>query len=274
MSSPTFLYILGTILLICGIGISAYLFWRRSHQKTEFAEGPSEDETMQRAFSIIDNLPDSKRFSAILLEQGKPEQKLLHIIDELFTANLIVQATKASTLLTEFAPDFPAGYARLGKCYLKAGNYEKAETALRKALELDENDKKTANNLSYIFNKTKRYEQTVEILEKFAHEDNKDLITLMNLGIAFFHVGQKDMAFDLFNSAYKINPNMPEVHLYIGHCLKEFGQTEKANLAYRRYKALTESKTAVPQQSREQKDTPQTAAKTNSTVPDEEIDLN
>ena len=84
----------------------------------------------------------------------------------------------------------------------------------------------------------KRYEDSIKILEPLL-SDNNNVVTLVNLGIAYFHSGDAEKSYELLNAAYKKNPKIPEIHLYIGNCLKKFGEDEKAQKAFQRYLILS-----------------------------------
>ena len=239
----------GIILVALSLAILIFALVRAKRQSSQSEPLVDEDTVIQQSFEIVDTLDNPEQYSKILLSQEPVEVRLAKLFDQLFAGGKISPAEKVAKLLVQFAPDLAAGYARLGLAHLRMGNLESAEKNLRTALEIDPEDVRSANNLGYILNQRGRYAESVAVLESVLGEDEQNVVTLVNLGIAKYHIGDVDGAYELLNSAYKKNPNIPEVHLYIGHCLKQFGDEKRAQIAYARYEELKKAKEQDAQRS-------------------------
>jgi len=233
-----YIYI-GITLVVISVAVLVLALLRSRKEPVAIDTLLDEDIAIQKAFEIIDGIPESESFSSILLAQEPVEIRLAKIFDNLFSQNNISQSQKIARIIVEYVPDNPAGYSRLGLAMLRLGKFDRAENAFRNALEIDPTDSKSANNLGYILNRKEKYTEAVEILNPLLTDEDDNLVTIINLGIALYHTGNVARAFELMNAAYKKNPELPEIHLYIGHCLKSFGEMDKANIAYQRYRLLT-----------------------------------
>ncbi len=233
---------IGVILVALSVVILIFALIRAKKQSADSQPLLEEDTAIQQAFEVIDQFDDHENLSKILISQDPVEIRLAKLFDALFAEGKFAAAEKVARILVDFAPDLHIGYARLGMIQLKMGNLQAAERNLKTALEINPEDVRSANNLGYILNQQKRYAEAVAVLEPVLGYDEENVVTLVNLGIARFHTGNVEGAFELLNSAYKKNPNIPEVHLYIGHCLKHFGEMQKAQIAYQRYEQLKQER--------------------------------
>jgi|GEM_PF-3133561 len=234
------MYIIGIILVAISLIILAIALLRSKKETPAQDILLDEDTTIQRVFEIIDNLPNSEKFNPILLKQEPVENRLSEVFDELFSGGQITWSEKVAQTLVDFAPDIASAHTRLGLAQLRLGKTELAEQSFRNSLELNPKDKRSANNLEYLLNRQKKYDESVKILENTLDEQENNIVTLVNLGIALFHSGDTERSYEILNAAYKLNPDIPDIHLYIGHCLNKFDEKEKAKLAYERYHILKE----------------------------------
>ncbi len=241
--------IVGIILLVVSLVVLILALWRSKKNNPEDIL-LDEDTTIQQVFEIIDTAKNFEILNSILLAQEPVEIRLAKVFDNLFSSEQFQPAEKVAKIMVEFAPDLSAGHSRLGVVSLKMGKFEQAEKSFRNAIEIDPDDFRSANNLSYILNKQERYAESAQVLKPFIENNKGNIASLVNYGIALFHLDKIEKSFEILNSAYRENPNIPEVHLYIGHCLKSFGDNEKAKLAYERYEILKKQPDNEEQQSK------------------------
>ena len=232
----------GIILVALSLAILIFALVKTRRKNDSRQDLIDEDTVIERAFEVVDSLEDSDAYTRILMSQQPVEERLALLFDNLFANGQIEASEKVARLLVNYAPDVGWGYARLGMVYLKKGNLDEAEKNLKVALQIEPEDVRSANNLGYVLNQKGRYAESVAVLESVLSGENSSVVTLVNLGIAKYHLGDVEGAFELLNSAYRKNPNIPEVHLYIGHCLEKFGEHERAKLAYARYEELKQSR--------------------------------
>ncbi|MCD6595802.1 hypothetical protein J7L68_09055 [bacterium] len=229
--------IIGIILVVISLVILVLALWR-SKKGNPGDILLDEDTTIQQVFEIIDTAQNFEVLNSILLSQEPVEIRLAKVFDNLFSSEQFQSAEKVAKIMVEFAPDLSSGHSRFGIVSLKMGKFEQAEKSFQNALEIDTDDFRSANNLSYILNQQERYAESVQVLRPIIDNNRGNLASLVNYGIALFHLDKIEKSFETLDSAYRQNPNIPEIHLYIGHCLKAFGDDEKAKLAYGRYKVL------------------------------------
>lgn len=238
------IYIGIILIIIATITLSILQF--RGTRKKDYEKSKSTEDLIKQAFEIIDHLPNSDTLSNILISQQPVEERLAELFDELFEKEHTYHAEKIAQLLVKCQPESSHSYSRLGISQMKLKRYDDAEMSFHKALELNPDDIHAANNLAYILNERGLFDQSVQLLERFVESGN--VITLINLGIAKYYTGDIELAFELLNSAYKKDLKRPEIHFYIGKCLEAMGDTEKAKLAFERYKILTQDKSANKKQ--------------------------
>lgn len=228
----------GIALVVVGLAIFIFAVFRGRRRASIEESLLSADEAIKMAFEAIDDIPDSDTFAGMLLAQDDVEVRLVKLFDALFSAGKTAAAQKVADIIIKYVPDMAAGYTRSGMAAMKKQNREKALEAFETAIKIEPENIHTANNLGYLYNNMKRYEDAINVLESAFSEENGNSITFVNLGIAYFHIGNTQRAYELLNGAYKINPKIPEIHLYIGHCLRELGEVEKAAVAYKRYRII------------------------------------
>ena len=229
----------GIILVLIGIlSIALLLLHRHRTEPPTESQIKTEAKIEEKINFITQGLPEYDDIVEILESEDPTVVKLSRIFDKLLLSNRISAAEKIADLILEIAPESAVGYMRLGLVSMRRGNFEKAERYLRTALDISPSLVKAMNNLAYILNYQKRFAETVELMEKNMDIVNQNTVAMINLAIAYFHLDKIKNAFELLNKVYKKDQQIPEVHLYIGHCLMKLGEHDKAMLAYQRYKAL------------------------------------
>ncbi len=223
---------IGLVLLIIGVAIlvAAILHSLMNRDRKLF----------QRIKNVMIGLPEYVDMEKILQNKEIPiYSRIISILDGLIKAKRFEAAQEIAELSLEHFPKSSEVHTRLGMIFLRQNNFTEAEKHFLAALASDPNDIHAANNLAYIYNFQKRYKETIALLEPLLELNNENAITLVNLGIAYFHTNEKLKSYKVLHAAYKIAPRMPEIHFYMSYCLREFNENEKADLAYKRYLVLS-----------------------------------
>ncbi len=229
---------IGAILIVVGLVVITFILWNvKKHPRMDSTD-EEDQQRIQFAQSIIEGLPEQDDISSVLLAEEPILVKLSKGFDILLAANRIPAAERIAKLIIEIDQDSPAGHMRLGLTAMRRGNFEKAKDEFKIALDNDLGLIRALNNLSYILNYQKRFAETIELMEPYTASIMDNTVSTVNLAIAYYHEEKPRKAYWLLNSAYKQEPRIPEIHLYMGHCLKKLGENEKAKLAYKRYKIL------------------------------------
>lgn len=100
-------------------------------------------------------------------------------------------------------------YFNLAHSYRKLGNLADAETAARKAIELDDKDFQAHSELSYIFSQTKRGREAVEEMYEAIRINPLFLKGYLVLGTLYKSAGKIDEAIDLYKQAFRRLPKVP-----------------------------------------------------------------
>lgn len=100
-------------------------------------------------------------------------------------------------------------YYNLAHSYRKLGNLADAETAARKAIELDDKDFQAHSELSYILSQTKRKKEAVEEMHKAIRINPLFLKGYLVLGAVYKSAGKNDEAIALYQQAFRHLPKVP-----------------------------------------------------------------
>jgi len=129
-------------------------------------------------------------FSVLILNNCS-EQKVQNIPDLItlrtmglayLEENKLPEAEIAFRQLIQLAPDEALGYANLGLVYIRLGNYDRAETELKNALERAPIDPEIQLNLAEVLLLTNREAEAVEYLEETIRHHPNHIRTLYKLG--------------------------------------------------------------------------------------------
>lgn len=137
-------------------------------------------------------------------------------------------------------PQFAEAYNELGTLYIKSGQMDKAEEALRKTLQLDE--KNAPAQLNYgiaLLNQRKMFEAEKE-LEKAVLADDTAATPHMYLGIALLGLSYPDYAEKEFLKAISLKDDakLAQAHRYLGGIYWKKGNYKKAAEELEKYLAL------------------------------------
>jgi tetratricopeptide (TPR) repeat protein len=115
-------------------------------------------------------------------------------------------------------------YNGIGRAYVAKKDYEKAEAALKKSIELRPNDAEAYSELANMYNAQRKFDLAAEAGKKAselagggAGGGNPDV--LYNQGVILFNGGKSAEAKPLFEQVIQANPNHAEGHYMLGMTL-------------------------------------------------------
>jgi len=129
-------------------------------------------------------------------------------------------------------PKYKEAWNSLGWTYNQLKRYEKAEAALRKALELEPQAKFAHNNLGFALEQQKKYGEAIPEYEKAIKIDAKDKWAHANLGRTYVILKQFEKAIPELETAATITPSDPAVQFNLGVAYAKTNQPEKAGQAF------------------------------------------
>jgi protein O-mannosyl-transferase len=133
----------------------------------------------------------------------------------------------------EHTPWKTRAFNELGIYYTKAGEYEKAIQVLGKALTLNRNQSQSYINLGMAYEGLNRIGPAREMYETAIQYDKTNSTAYYNLGVLYYtELQEQDKAFDMLQKARDLNPNEPDVHLYLSYIYDDRGDYARAEQEY------------------------------------------
>jgi tetratricopeptide (TPR) repeat protein len=125
-------------------------------------------------------------------------------------------------------PGYMDAWNALGWTYNNLHRYDKAEAALRKALDIVPTARYAHNNLGQALEGKKKYNESIPEYEKEIELNPKDPWAHENLGRVYVLLGQFDKAVPVLEAAATAAPENPAVQFNLGRAYAKTGQPEKA----------------------------------------------
>ena len=131
------------------------------------------------------------------------------------------------------------GYFYLGSVYLGLDSLLQAETAFRKAYEINPDFFFNTYRLAHTYRLIGRYDEAIDILKKVRESNQDETSAMYDLGINYQSMGNKKEAMKYYSDYRKIAledwlktyPNMPETYLAIGTVAARMGDFESSRKA-------------------------------------------
>jgi tetratricopeptide (TPR) repeat protein len=108
-----------------------------------------------------------------------------------------------------------------------AGRFVEAETAYRRALQLDATDFKTWNNLAgLLFESRKKPAEAIQCMQQALKIDPHNKVGWANLTSMVGRLGRHEKALEFAERALALDPNFVEAHLHKACAAKALGRPE------------------------------------------------
>jgi len=115
----------------------------------------------------------------------------------------------------------------LGVALAACGRFVEAETAYRRALELDPTDFKTLNNLAgLLFEARKKPTEAIRCMQQALKVEPQNKVGWANLTSMVGRLGRHDKALEFAERALMLDPNFVEAHLHKASAAKALGRRE------------------------------------------------
>ena len=123
-------------------------------------------------------------------------------------------------------------YVNIGSNYAMKKDYAAAETALKKALEIDPNSVDAYNLLATIYNDQKKFPEaqamSAEASKRASAGGGASADTLYNQGVISWNANDFPKAQEFFAGAVAANPNHAEAHFMLGQAYLNLGKLAEA----------------------------------------------
>jgi Flp pilus assembly protein TadD len=130
-------------------------------------------------------------------------------------------------------------YVNIGSSYAMKKDYEQAEIAYRKALELDPNSVDSYNGLATIYNDQKKFTEaqamSAEVAKRTSAGSGASADTLYNQGVIAWNANDFAKAQEFFAGAAAANANHAEAHFMLGRVFLNLGKLPEAAKEFETY---------------------------------------
>jgi tetratricopeptide (TPR) repeat protein len=145
-------------------------------------------------------------------------------------------------------PKCPECYSNIGANYAQKKDWAQAETAYKKAIELDPNSGDAYNGLANVYNAQKKFDQAIEAsaqARKLAGAGTAGAAggggasQAFNQGVALWNAGKAADAKKLFAEAVQLDPKLPDAQYWLG--MATFSEAQGVTDAAEQQKRLAEA---------------------------------
>jgi Tfp pilus assembly protein PilF len=130
--------------------------------------------------------------------------------------------------VTRVQPQFALGFEILGVAHYRAGDPAKAETAFRKAIELDSKRAESYIQLGLISYDRQRYADSRRYLETGLRMDPQSWFGHYQLGLTYFALQEFALCEREFQRAQELDPSFAEIHVRLGNVYLRLENAPKA----------------------------------------------
>jgi tetratricopeptide (TPR) repeat protein len=200
------------------------------------------DKFRQQADRLPKDLDWSDPYVAEYLKRAVKKRNRYRLVEDLQAAGRFPEALKALQPLTEDYPDDYLPQLTLGKVLGQMGEVSSAERVLRRALQLAPDKAQVHYYLSLILMlkgqqlEKKGAAEQAEAAFREAVQRAREALAItkdngyayMTLGQSLKSLGQRDEALAALRQSVRCNPELPELHFYLGALLAEKGEAAEA----------------------------------------------
>ena len=136
-------------------------------------------------------------------------------------------------------PEFFDAQMLLGTAFMDLRQWDKAEKALQRALEIKSDNVPALIHLGEVFWRQKRYSEAEQTLKDALKLDEKSWHGQFTLGRLYWDMGEVAKAAAPIGMTLQLKPDLAEAHLLAGNILLRVGQQERALVEYREYLRLS-----------------------------------
>ncbi len=129
-------------------------------------------------------------------------------------------------------PRYADGWMSLAGAYLRIGQLAEAESALKKAAELDAKSDAPLSQLAFLYLRTNRFQEAADVLGRMTQINPKDVDAYVNRGLALNRLDKTTEAVESFKKAVALNPRHPVAWYNLGISYMSLKQYDNATAAF------------------------------------------
>ena len=197
----------------------------------------SKEQLINQAFKFHSqgNISEAAKCYQHFINQGFKD----HRVFSNFGVTLIAlgKSQEAQTALRkaiELEPDFAEAHSNLGNILRDLGNLKQAEISTRKAIELEPDLADAHLNLGNILRDLGKLEEAELSTRKTLEINPNNANAFSNLGGILIDLGKLEEAELSIRKALEINPNLGEAYFNLGTVLKDLGKLKEAEISTRK----------------------------------------
>jgi Flp pilus assembly protein TadD len=144
-------------------------------------------------------------------------------------------------------PEFLEAHLLLGTSYMDLREWEKAESALRRAWEIKSDNSTVLSSLGEVYWREKRYDDAEKTLLDGLKLDDRSWHGYFTLGRLYWEIGEVKKAGRAVGRTLQLRPEFAEAHLLAGNILLRLSQQDRALVEYQEYLRLEPKGDFAPQ---------------------------
>lgn len=129
--------------------------------------------------------------------------------DEFLAKDLYGKAVRCFNKAIALEPELAIGYECKGSIFLSLKMYNEALEIYKKVIELEPENENAHYCLGLIYGLTGEYGKCIEEIGFYLNSRRDDMNAVAERGIAYYHLGQIEIASNAFKEAYTIEPENP-----------------------------------------------------------------
>jgi tetratricopeptide (TPR) repeat protein len=154
--------------------------------------------------------------------------------DALYGEHKYQEALQEYQRILDGQPQLVEAYARIGLCYYRLDDLDKALTFFQKALEKTPATPDILINLAAIHLQKGNLEQGVQYIKQLDEKSITDPSLFYNIGVLFFKEGHADLAIEYLQKCLALNASSLDAHYQLGLAYLNNGNKEEARKSFQK----------------------------------------
>jgi len=150
---------------------------------------------------------------ALAIKEAEPQWWYYTAMAEIELGN-VQKSLMLLDRVAELQPDFAPAYWRRGLIYLDRSDFEHAEAAFRRAIEVDPTDGAGWRGLARALLQLDKHEEVIQLMQQWLSSGVRDKYAHRLLGMAYQQAGQLELAKQELDESGKVKPAWQDLWMY------------------------------------------------------------